>query len=692
MRFYIIHENTRRIRVHFDRPFMSIEEADILEAYVKTIDGILKVIVYDRTGDAVINYDCSRDKILSHLSSFSFEKYQDLLPRHSARKLNHEFEEKIFIQFASRLFVRYILPRPLRWAVALIRNLRHIKKALIVLSEGKMEVAVLDAVAVTTSMLRRDLDTASSVMFLLKIGETLEEWTQKKSITDLASAMSLGVDDVWLWTGEKEVLTPLEKVHVGDRIVVRTGYMIPLDGKVVGGEALINQAYLTGESEPVRRSTGGYVYAGTLVDEGECMIETTEASGEGRYDRIVAMIEESQLLKSEREDRASHLADTLVPYTLGGALLIYLLTFNVTRAVSILMVDFSCALKLAIPLSVLSCMREAREKNIMVKGGTYMEKMASADTIVFDKTGTLTKAQPSVVDVISFGDKSPDAVLGLSACLEEHFPHSMAKAVVNAAKGRSPHTEENHAKVEYVVAHGIVSSINGVKAAIGSYHFIFEDEGCIIPEEEREKFESISNSYSKLYFALGGVLAAVICIEDPLKEGADEIIKGLHGEGFTKVVMMTGDNASSAKLASLKLGLDEVYAEVLPEDKAQFIRKEHEKGRRVVMVGDGVNDTPALSEADVGVAISEGAAIAREIADVTIGTDDLNALIYIRRLSTLLTKRIDDNYRFIVGFNSMLILLGILGVLPPSYSAMFHNMSTIGISLKSMTNLMGDSK
>lgn len=687
MKFKIMHENPGRLRVRSLSKEMSVDEADILEAYIKKISGVIKLKIYERTGDAVIYYICDRESLLSALSAFSTEENLDLASRHSARKVNREFEEKIFFQTCLRVVVRYFFPRPLRWAIALYRNLKHIKKALDVLRQKRLEVAVLDAVAITASMLRRDLDTASSVMFLLKIGETLEEWTQKKSIVDLASAMSLGVDDVWLLSDGKEVLTPIDDIKIGDTIVVRTGAMIPMDGKVTDGEAFVNQAYLTGESEPIRKTKGGYVYAGTLVDEGECAIEVTQTSGEGRYDRIVGMIEESQLLRSDREDRASHLADHLVLYSLGGSVLVFLLTRNVTRAVSILMVDFSCALKLAIPLSVLSAMREARERNIMVKGGSFMEKIAQAQTIVFDKTGTLTKAEPTVVEVISFGGNDADAMLAISACLEEHFPHSMAKAVVNAARTRAPHENENHSKVEYVVAHGITSSVNGVPASIGSYHFIFEDNVCVIPHGEQEKFDSIEDSYSKLYFSLGGVLAAVICIRDPLKEGAREVVDSLHKEGFTKVVMMTGDNKQSASLAALSLGLDEVYAEALPEDKAAFIRKEHEAGRTVVMIGDGINDTPALSEADVGIAISEGAAVAREIADVTIGTDNLNALVYLRHLSTLLMERIDSNYRVIMGYNSVLILLGVLGVLPPSYSAMLHNMSTIAISLKSMTSL-----
>ncbi len=583
-----------------------------------------------------------------------------------------------------------MFPLPLRAAVAAVKNAGYIFKAVKVLSRGKIEVAVLDAVAVTVSMLRGDVNTATSIMFLLRIGETLEEWTQKKSIADLANVMSLGADSAWLLVDGTEVLTPIDRINAGDRIVVRTGNMVPLDGRVTGGEAMINQAYITGESVPVRCAEGSYAYAGTVVDDGECTIEVTKAKGGGKYDRIVKMIEESQRLKSNTEDKASHLADHLVPYSLMGTILTYAITGNPTRAISILMVDFSCALKLAMPLSVLSAIREARQKNISVKGGVYMEAVAEAQTIVFDKTGTLTKATPTVVNVIPFGEHDATEMLKMAACLEEHYPHSMAKAVVEAAKKNAPHADENHSKVEYVVAHGIISTINGEKALIGSYHFVFEEQGCTVPEEDLEKFNTVTDTYSRLYFALGGVLAAIICIEDPLKEEAPAVIDRLHKLGFEKIVMMTGDNRRTADMVAEKLGLDAVYSEVMPEDKAAFIKKEHEEGRSVIMIGDGVNDTPALSEADVGIAISEGAAIAREVADVMVGTNDLHALITLRVLSELLMKRINYNYRFIMGFNSGLIALGVLGILPPATSALLHNMSTIAISLKSMTNLLDE--
>ena len=667
---------------------MSLEQADILEAYLKTVDGITDVKIYDRTCDAVIRYSCPRERVIEALADFSYEENALLKPEHSGRALSREYEDKIFFQTAGRIISKTLFPLPLRTAIAAVKNAKYIFKALKVLSKGKIEVAVLDAVAVTTSMVRGDINTATSIMFLLKLGETLEEWTQKKSIADLANAMSLGVDNAWLLVDGTEVLTPIAKIEAGDHIVVRTGNMVPLDGKVISGEAMINQAYITGESEPVRCAEGSYAYAGTVVDDGECTIQVTQSKGGGKYDRIVRMIEESQRLKSNTEDKASHLADHLVPYSLIGTILTYAITGNATRAISILMVDFSCALKLAMPLSVLSAIREAGQRNISVKGGVYMETVAEAETIVFDKTGTLTKATPTVVNVIPFGGHDATEMLKMAACLEEHYPHSMAKAVVEAAKKNAPHADENHSKVEYVVAHGIVSTINDEKALIGSYHFVFEEQECKVPDGEQEKFDSINDAYSKLYFALGGELAAIICIEDPLKEEAPAVIDKLHRLGFTKVVMMTGDNRRTANMVAEKLGLDEVYSEVMPEDKAAFIMKEHEAGRKVIMIGDGVNDTPALSEADVGIAISEGAAIAREVADVTIGTNDLHSLITLRILSELLMRRINYNYRFIMSFNSCLIALGVLGILPPATSALLHNMSTIGISLKSMTNML----
>lgn len=692
MKCRIIHESAGRIRVRAVQYSMTLDQADILEYYLKSVDGVEDVKVYDRTCDAIIRYKCSRDSIIEALSVFSYEENKQLVPEHTGRALGREYEDKIFSQVAGRLISKTLFPVPVRMAVAAVKNAKYIFKALKVLAEGKIQVAVLDAVAITTSMVRGDLDTAASIMFLLKLGETLEEWTQKKSIADLASAMSLGVENAWLLADGTEVLTPISKINTGDFVVVRTGNMVPLDGKVVSGEAMINQAYITGESEPVRCAEGSYAYAGTVVDDGECTIQVTQSKGGGKYDRIVKMIEESQKLKSNTEDKASHLADHLVPYSLLGTVLTYLITGNATRAISILMVDFSCALKLSMPLAVLSAIREAGQRNISVKGGVYMETVADAETIVFDKTGTLTKATPTVVDVIPFGGHDATEMLKMAACLEEHYPHSMAKAVVEAAKKRAPHEDENHSKVEYVVAHGIVSTIEGQRALIGSYHFVFEEEKCTVPKEDLEKFNTVTDAYSRLYFALGGELAAIICIEDPLKEEAPLVVDKLHRLGFSKVVMMTGDNRRTANMVAEKLGLDEVYSEVMPEDKAEFIRKEHAAGRKVIMIGDGVNDTPALSEADVGIAISEGAAIAREVADVTIGTNDLHSLIILRILSEMLMKRIRYNYRFIMSFNSGLIALGVLGILQPATSALLHNVSTIAISLKSMTNLLEEDK
>ena len=547
---------------------------------------------------------------------------------------------------------------------------------------------MLDATAVSVSILRGDFSTAASVMFMLGLGEMLEDWTHKKSVSDLAGAMSLNVDKVWLKAEEGEILVPVGDISAGDKIVVRTGNMIPLDGKVYEGEALVNQASMTGESLPVRKNSGSYVYAGTVVEEGECVISVEKTTGGGRYDRIVKMIEESEKLKSTAEDKASRLADKLVPYTLGGTLLTYLLTRNITKMLSVLMVDFSCALKLSMPIAVLSAMREGNKYNISVKGGRFLEAVAKADTVVFDKTGTLTYAKPTVAQIVTFADKEENEMLRLAACLEEHYPHSLANAVVDEAKNRGLNHEEYHSKVEYVVAHGISSTVEGKKVVIGSYHFVFEDEGCTVPDGEAEKFSSISDEYSHLYLAVSGVLCAVICVFDPLRAEAKDAIDALHALGIKKVVMMTGDNHKTAAAIAKTVGVDEFHAEVLPEDKADFIRREHREGRTVMMIGDGVNDTPALSEADAGVAINSGAAIAREIADITVSSEDLFEIVTLRKLSTALMSRIDRNYRFIVGFNFLLILLGVTGVIQPTTSALLHNTSTLGISLKSMTNLL----
>ena len=624
------------------------------------------------------------------LSSFSFtsERALSRLPEHTSRALNREYEDKLVFTVCRRAFSRLFLPVPVQTAIALFRSVKYIRAGLSALLHGKLSVAVLDATAVTVSMVRGDFDTAGSVMFMLRLGEILEEWTHKKSVADLAGAMALNVDKVWLQSGETELLVPIGDVKPGDRMIVRTGNLIPLDGKVVSGEATVNQASITGESMPAPKREGSYVYAGTVVEEGECVVCVEKALGGGRYDRIVHMIEESEKLKSTAEDKASRLADRLVPYTLGGTVLTYLVTRNVTKMLAVLMVDFSCALKLSMPIAVLSAMRESSAHHISVKGGRFMEAVANADTIVFDKTGTLTYATPRVAMIETFGDREESEMLRLAACLEEHYPHSMANAVVAEAKDRGLSHEEYHSRVEYVVAHGISSTVEGKKVIIGSAHFVFEDEGCVIPEGEEAKFNALPAEYSHLYLCISGVLAAVICISDPLRKEAKDAIRALHACGIKKVVMMTGDNRKTAEAVAAEVGVDEFYAEVLPEDKANFIRREKEMGRTVIMVGDGVNDSPALSEASVGVAINTGAAIAREIADITVAAGDLYELVTLRQLSTALMARIHRNYRFIVGFNLMLILLGVGGIIQPTTSALLHNMSTLGISLKSMTDLL----
>lgn len=672
---------------------MTLRQADVLEYYIRNIDGITDVKVYDRTADTVIFYRGSNKRIIEALAEFSFESAENegLVPDHTSRVLNREFEDKpvmkVLLRFASKSF----LPAPIRAGMAIIRSVRYISAGLKSLLNGKLSVSVLDATAVTVSLVRGDFSTASSVMFMLGLGELLEDWTHKKSVSDLAGAMSLNVDKVWLKNGE-ETLVSVSDVKEGDRIIVRTGNMIPLDGKVVEGEAAVNQASMTGEALPVRKVCGSYAYAGTVVEEGECVIEVEKVSGGGRYDRIVKMIEESEKLKSTAEDKASRLADRLVPYTLGGTVLTYLLTRNVTKTLAVLMVDFSCALKLSMPIAVLSAMRECNQYNISVKGGKFLEAAAKADTIVFDKTGTLTYAQPKVAKIVTFGNRAENDMLRLAACLEEHYPHSLANAVVEEAKARGLNHEEYHSKVEYVVAHGISSTVENRKVVIGSYHFVFEDENCRIPDGDEQKFADISDEYSHLYLAVSGVLTAVICISDPLRKEAKDAIKALHALGVKNVVMMTGDNEKTAAAVAREVGVDEYHAEVLPEDKAKFIREEKTAGRTVIMIGDGVNDTPALSEADVGIAINTGAAIAKEIADITISSEDLFEIVKLRELASALTKRIDRNYRFIVGFNFMLIVLGVAGFIQPTTSAMLHNMSTLGISLKSMTNLLPESR
>ena len=690
MKCKILHDTAGRLRVHLCCKRMTLRQADVLEYYLLAVDGVRSVKVYDRTRDAVVVYDAERERMIRALARFSFEKAEklDLAPEHTSRTLNREFEDKLALTVMRRCASNLFLPAPVTSALAVIRSAKYIKEGLLALLHRKLSVAVLDATAVTVSMVRGDFATAGSVMFMLRLGEILEEWTHKKSVADLASAMSLRVENVWQQVDGTEVLTKVTDVKPGDRIVIRTGGMIPLDGRVVEGEAMVNQSSLTGESMPVAKRPGSPVYAGTVAEEGECVICVEKVSGSGRYDRVVRMIEESEKLKSTAEDKASRMADRLVPYTLGGTAVTYLLTRDVTKMLAVLMVDFSCALKLAIPVAVLSAMRESSGHHISVKGGRFLEAVAKADTIVFDKTGTLTYATPKVAQIVPFGGHREADMLRLAACLEEHYPHSMANAVVEEAKRRGLTHEEYHSQVQYVVAHGISSMVENKKVIIGSAHFVFEDEGCCIPGGEQEKYDALPAAYSHLYLCIDGELAAVICIHDPLRREAKDAVKALHESGFTNVVMMTGDNRRTAESVAAEVGVDAVYAEVLPEDKAAFIRQEKEKGHTVIMVGDGVNDSPALSEADAGIAISTGAAIAREIADITVASEDLFELVTLRKLSEALMARIHGSYRFIVAFNLSLITLGVAGVLPPAISALLHNTSTLGIGLKNMTDLL----
>ena len=690
MKCKILHDTAGRLRVHLCCKRMTLRQADVLEYYLLAVDGVRSVKVYDRTRDAVVVYDAERECMIRALARFSFEKAEklDLAPEHTSRTLNREFEDKLALTVMRRCASNLFLPAPVTSALAVIRSAKYIKEGLLALWHRKLSVAVLDATAVTVSMVRGDFATAGSVMFMLRLGEILEEWTHKKSVADLASAMSLRVENVWQQVDGTEVLTKVTDVKPGDRIVIRTGGMIPLDGRVVEGEAMVNQSSLTGESMPVAKRPGSPVYAGTVAEEGECVICVEKVSGSGRYDRVVRMIEESEKLKSTAEDKASRMADRLVPYTLGGTAVTYLLTRDVTKMLAVLMVDFSCALKLAIPVAVLSAMRESSGHHISVKGGRFLEAVAKADTIVFDKTGTLTYATPKVAQIVPFGGHREADMLRLAACLEEHYPHSMANAVVEEAKRQGLTHEEYHSQVQYVVAHGISSMVEDKKVIIGSAHFVFEDEGCCIPEGEQEKYDALPAAYSHLYLCIDGELAAVICIHDPLRREAKDAVKALHESGFTNVVMMTGDNRRTAESVAAEVGVDAVYAEVLPEDKAAFIRQEKEKGHTVIMVGDGVNDSPALSEADAGIAISTGAAIAREIADITVASENLFELVTLRKLSEALMARIHGSYRFIVAFNLSLITLGVAGVLPPAISALLHNTSTLGIGLKNMTDLL----
>ena len=690
MKFVIRHEIRGRVRVHFYQKEMSIRQADLLHYYLCTLPGVKAVRVYERTADAAVVYEGSRGEILEGIQGFYYdnERIRELVPKNSGRALNREYKERLVQKVMARAFTKSFLPPPVLAVYTAVRSIRYLLKGIRCLLRGKLEVEALDATAIAVSVLRRDFDTAGSVMVLLGIGELLEEWTHKKSVSDLARSMSLNISRVWQKVDGTEVLVPVSKIREGDLVTVHMGNVIPLDGVVTSGDSMVNQASMTGESAPVRKGEGSYVYAGTAVEEGEITLRVRKAAGDTRFERIVTMIEESEQLKSTAEDRAATLADALVPWSLGGTVLTWLLTRNVTKALSILMVDFSCALKLAMPLSVLSAMREAGSYHITVKGGKYMEAVAAAHTIVFDKTGTLTKARPQVADVVVFNGMKKDELLRIAACLEEHFPHSMANAVVHEAVKRGLVHKEMHSRVDYIVAHGIATYVDHERVVIGSYHFVFEDEGCRIPEDKKEVFDRLPVEYSHLYLAIGGSLAAVICIEDPLRDEAVGVVTALHRQGITKIVMMTGDSERTAAAIAGRVGVDEYYSEVLPEDKARFVDEEKKKGRRVIMIGDGINDSPALSAADAGIAISEGAEIAREIADITISEDNLFQLVTLRAISRGLMDRIDRNYRFVIGFNLGLILLGVGGVITPATSAMLHNTSTLAISLKSMTNLL----
>ena len=705
MKCKILHEVPGRMRVRLftgrsaspdcTKARMTLEEADLLEYSLKSADGIEDVRVFDRTGDAIIRYNCARGAVIRALASFSFAKARerDLVPSHTSRALNREFEEKLVLMTAARLLRKLLLPAPLRHALTVIRAVRHIRDGLLCLGKGRLEVAVLDAAAIAVSILRGDCDTASSVMFLLKIGEMIEDWTHRKSVGDLASVLSLSVDRTWLRAPDgEEILVPVSDVKAGDTILVRTSGVIPLDGHVADGECSVNQASITGESLPVRKSPGSYVYAGTVVEEGECLIRVDKELGSGRYDRVVKMIEESEKMKSESEARAAHLADKLVPWSLGGTVLAWLLTQSPTRALSFLMVDFSCALKLTMPLSTLSAMREAARLGINVKGGKFLEAAAEADTVVFDKTGTLTRATPAVAAVIPLHGQDGDELLRLAACLEEHFPHSVARAVVREAEMRDLRHEERHTRVEYVIAHGISSFVDGERVLIGSRHFVLEDEACALPDGSEKILETLPGDCSHLYLAINGTVAAVICIRDPLRPEAADTVKALRSLGVSRTVMMTGDSERTASVVARAVGVDDYRSEVLPEDKAVFVREEQRAGRRVIMLGDGVNDSPALSEADAGIAVRDGAAIAREVADITMTGDDLAGLLTLRRLSMRYMERIHGNYRKIIAFNFSLILLGVLGILPPSASALLHNGSTLAFSLSSMTPLLKEER
>ena len=694
MKCTILHEGKGRMRVHVEKVRMTLHRADVLEAYLNHHDAIIHAAVYERTGDVVITYTGKRTAAIAILAGYKFDvaEYDALVTSADSRRLNREYQDKMFDLVAGRCLRKLFLPAPLDAAYTAFRSIRFLWKGVRCVLSRRLEVEVLDALSIGVSLLRGDFGTAGSVMFLLNLGSLLEEWTRKKSLDDLARSMALNVDKVWVRSQGTEVLVPLTKVRSGDEVVVRSGNMIPLDGTVLEGEAMVNQAALTGESMPVRKAEGSTLYAGTVVEEGECVFIAKAEGGSNRYDKIVAMIEESEKLKSSTENRALVLADKLVPWCLGATVVTYLLTRNATRAISCLMVDFSCALKLSMPLAVLSAMRECGSYHITVKGGKYLEALSQADTIVFDKTGTLTRATPQVVEVVPFSGCNEREVLQLAACLEEHFPHSMANAVVRAAKERGISHEEMHSEVEYIVAHGIASRVGGERVVIGSHHFVFEDEKCTIPAAEQQKFDALKPAYSHLYMAASGQLVGVICISDPLRPEAAAVLNGLRALGIQNTVMMTGDSERTAAAIAKQVGVDRFFAEVLPEDKANFVQQAKAEGHTVVMIGDGINDSPALSAADIGIAINSGAAIAREIADVTIKADSLEELVALKAIANSLQKRVHANYRFVLTFNSALIALGALGILQPASSAMLHNLSTIGISLKSMTNLLPENK
>lgn len=692
MKCKILHRSSNRIRVHLFYNNMTLEEADIVEYYFRNEKNIKDVKVFDRTSDVVIEYVGDESFVIKKLASFKMEyaKMLNLVPQHTSRALNREYENKLVDTICIHYLKKFVLPLNIKNILTVFNSTKYIVAGIKALFKNGLTVPVLDASAVTVSMIQGNFSTSSSVMFLLKIGEIMEEWTHKKSISDLADAMSLHIDKVWLLKDETEVLTNINDIKQNDRLVVRTGNIIPLDGKVVSGEASVNQASITGESLPIVKKEGSYVYAGTVVEEGECIVLVDKISGQSKYDRIMKMIEDTEKLKSSSEDHASKLADHLVPYTFLATALTYVFTRNITKALTVLMVDFSCALKLSIPISVLSAMKECSHYNISVKGGRFLENVANANTIVFDKTGTLTYATPKVAKIVTFDGKDENEMLRLAACLEEHYPHSIANAVVKESKDRGLTHDEYHSKVEYIVAHGIYSTVNGEKVAIGSYHFVFEDEKCTINEDEIAKFNAIPSVYSHLYLAISGKLAAVICIADPVRQEAFEVINALHKLGIDKIVMMTGDNSNTAENVAKKVGVDEYYAEVLPADKADFVVQEKQKGRGVIMIGDGINDSPALSASDVGIAINSGAAIAKEVADITISSSNLYELVILRQLSERLIDRIHSNYRVIISFNSLLMLGGIFGLLSPTTSALLHNLSTLLISTKSMTNLIDD--